>query len=669
MKQVFIVLFILVAQIAAGQHSYYKVYTKIDSSGLLRSRIVTLDSIEVDQLRTGKLFFRLSKNNNVLINRELQRGDLLELGSLAEGNAEYYLEEFYDILTDPEQPATVDEAYQILTFLSHFNFEAAKWLGLGTEEKVSAGNYKIDYLLALNGKKPTVIASAMVNSTDWQKAPPLPMAPKVTCGNMKADIELFAKNCNFYYWGFNAQRSISGTDQWHFIRPSVNINTYYEEKYRDGRFYYKLKDSLPENNILYEYRMVGMDYFGEYGPPGDVTACMGYVALPAIAIPEINSMVNDSTAEVNWSIRDEALPYVSSVDLMIGIDSLHGNYIVFKENLDFANKRIEVLIPGTQAHFRFRTNPKAGPPLYSAPFDLQRWDTDPPVAPVGLEGKVDTTGVVRLKWKANKEKDLWGYRIFFANNKTDEFSLNDVEIQLTPEFNDTINLNNLSPEIYYKIVALDLRGNISPFSEILTVEKPDTIPPAPALIQLVKQYKSTSNLLIRAVGSSSRDISYHQLFRKELQQNEFQPVSIMGKMISDTVMVDTSVQFDRQYEYRILAVDRHGNQRWSEVSEAEVIYFGARPSLKNIAAVRDTGVRKVVIEWKDPGLPDTELELYRANERGQYTLYHTLPVSALRHTDDTYDRERNPGYRGRIVYPDGTYSNLFEIIVQIGSVK
>jgi hypothetical protein len=52
---------------------------------------------------------------------------------------------------------------------------------------------------------------------------------------------------------------------------------------------------------------------------------------------------------------------------------------------------------------------------------------------------------------------------FFANNKTDEFSLCSAEIMSKPFFIDTIKLDNLSAEIYYKIVALDQRGNISPF--------------------------------------------------------------------------------------------------------------------------------------------------------------------------------------------------------------
>lgn len=661
MKTASLMFFIFLTQIAFGQKSYYKAYAKIDSTGNLKTRIVTLDSLEIEDIKNGKLSLQISKNNQIVASRNLKHGTIEELAHLVSIKPAYYLLEFYDILTDPEQPATIDAAYQILVFLSHFDFDAATWLGLGTTETINPGNYEIKYILTKKGGKPKLIASVSITADDWKKSPPTPEAPQLTCGNKKVDIELFAKNCNFYYWGFNAQRKKTGENNWEFINPTININTYYEEKYRDGRFLYKLKDSLPENNITYEYRMIGKDYFGDYGPASPSSACMGYEAIPAIAIPEINSMANDSVAELTWSIRDIALPYLNSVDLMISIDSLHGNYIPYIENLDLDNKKFTALIPGSSAYFRYKTIPKYGPAILSSPFVIQRWDTEAPAAPVGLKGEIDSLGIVRINWLPNTEKDLWGYRVFYSNNKTDEFSLSDVEIQLNPEYIDTIKLNNLSPEIYYKIVALDLRGNISPFSKILTIEKPDTIPPSPALIQLIKQYKNTRNLLIRAIGSSSADISFHALYRKEIDQKDYTNISLLGKMPQDTVIVDTSAQFDHQYEYRILAVDKHQNKSWSEISDFEVIFFGARPALKTISAFLDTIQKKVLIEWKNHGLANAEIEIYRSNERDDYTLYYKAPVSAVRWIDDQYDLIRKPQYKARVIYNDGTYSNLFEI--------
>ena len=44
---------------------------------------------------------------------------------------------------------------------------------------------------------------------------------------------------------------------------------------------------------------------------------------------------------------------------------------------------------------------------------MQLYDETPPAVPVKLTGKIDSTGIVRLEWKANTKKDLGGYHVLF----------------------------------------------------------------------------------------------------------------------------------------------------------------------------------------------------------------------------------------------------------------
>ncbi|MBK8746607.1 MAG: hypothetical protein IPM04_01750 [Saprospiraceae bacterium] len=110
---------------------------------------------------------------------------------------------------------------------------------------------------------------------------------------------------------------------------------------------------------------------------------------------------------------------------------------------------------------------------------------------------------------------------------------------------DTIDLNNLTPEIYYKVVCLDWRGNISEFSDILTIEKPDTLPPSPAFIKQIKQYKNSCALLLLAVGGGSKDLAYHVLLRKEPQAKSFKTIDTLGIMLADTVLYDPHTEFGK----------------------------------------------------------------------------------------------------------------------------
>jgi hypothetical protein len=100
------------------QQSYYRVFAKVDSSGVLRSRVATFDSLEVMNLRDGKLTYQLWKGTRLIRTKNLVSGSLADLERMAKTDTNYYLQEINSIMTDPEQPLTIKESYSILTFLS-----------------------------------------------------------------------------------------------------------------------------------------------------------------------------------------------------------------------------------------------------------------------------------------------------------------------------------------------------------------------------------------------------------------------------------------------------------------------------------------------------------------------------------------------------------------------
>jgi uncharacterized protein len=108
---------------------------------------------------------------------------------------------------------------------------------------------------------------------------------------------------------------------------------------------------------------------------------------------------------------------------------------------------------------------------------VQLVDSIPPAKPIVLEGVIDSLGTVRLKWKPNQEKDLRGYRILKANNAGEEYVDIYHQSYVGNEYKDSVSLKMTNSKVYYRIAAEDMRFNISEPSDVLVLDKPDTIPP------------------------------------------------------------------------------------------------------------------------------------------------------------------------------------------------
>src|SRR5690606_18156447 len=158
-------------------------------------------------------------------------------------------------------------------------------------------------------------------------------------------------------------------------------------------------------------------------------------------------------------------------------------------------------------------------------------DSIPPVVPSGFAGKIDTTGIVTLKWDRNPDSDLLGYRIFRSNFEEDEFVQLTEGPVLTEEYFDSIPLNSLTETIYYKVAAVDQRYNISDASDALELKKPDKVPPVAPVLR--NPEASAASITISWIPSSSADVEKHVLYRAESSNaNEWTVLSVIS--LSDT---------------------------------------------------------------------------------------------------------------------------------------
>ena len=662
------IVLILLTGFAISVHSQpgriYVVAKPLDD-GRFVSRIITLDSAETQRLNGARIKYQRFENKKPVFEKVLQPQSGEMLRSLAAQKDNFYLDEMADIYFN-EEGYPIDSSYRFLYFLSLFNFDGAKWMGTGIEDRAIMGrNTAIRYTIIDRNGKSKILPMMSLNDAFWKYKLPEPGAPRVTCGNLSTILELDARSTQGAYWGFMAQRKEMPGGAWEWISDRILINSFHESEDPSLRAYYKLADSLPRNETLYGFRWVGVDFFGDAGPPGDSAVCAGFERLTSGAEYVEYQVVQDSFVKIFWRIDSLMWPKVRSIDLALAVDSIQGHYSVIKADISRDSNFVFIKLPDPIGYYKFITQPYWGDPISSLSIPIERLDHLPPAIPSTLTGKIDSLGRVELNWQKNTEADLWGYRIYYANNLTDEFSLLNHEPTWKNQYLDTVDINNLTPKIYYKILALDRRGNYSAFSEILEIVKPDTIAPATPLIKGLRQYKNKSIALIRMSGSSSEDVYVYRLMRTNGKDSIYQVYMTYSSLPADTIVVDTTVAYADTYHYLLSAEDYSHNTSYSEPFSISIIEDGIRPSYPVENAVLDTVRHQVIINWKRPLRSKEKFILYKSIHGGTYSRAATIDLIDGQYVDKDIPIDFDVKYKVKTLYSDGTYSKARDIEVVI----
>ncbi len=311
------------------------------------------------------------------------------------------------------------------------------------------------------------------------------------------------------------EKSTDGTTFFPAVnRPYVNFT---DKK----SFEMSYQDSLATNYTPVFYRVSGLTPFGEKSAWSKPQALMGRDLTPPLEPIFTKSNIDATTREVilEW----QGTQQISN--------DLEGFYVSFSPIADGVYKRVTPkMLPKTTQQYKTSWDKKinsgyykviavdtAGNEAASNFRYLFLHDLDPPSKPVGLTGKIDTNGVVRLSWAQPVETDVRGYTIQFANASDHDFVPTGGNLVEDTTFSQTITLRTLTEKIYYRIAAVDRNENVSPFSEVLMLKKPDKIRPvAPNF----KDYLvNDSTIFIAWHPSTSEDAVKQRLYRRLLTKN------------------------------------------------------------------------------------------------------------------------------------------------------
>jgi uncharacterized protein len=521
------------------------------------------------------------KDNNAAIVAQSIYGESFDVGTAKEG----------DLSKIVNMADELDQRYTFALYAADMSFTSAVKAGWGFVDTNVKENEKYAYQIKAYENPKVKEASYLIGLMDYATLPvptdfiAIPDDKKIL---LSWDYESFKK----IYTSFIVEKSSDGINYAPISNTAiVNLND--KEENPSKTMYYV--DTLSVNNKKHHYRLYGITSFGEKGEVTKPIEVTGVASLATTARFMDYKIVNSEEVNLEWEYPKEFENVIQSFEINLS-NTDKGPYKVVALNISPTERKFhfkESLYPSN--YFTIAVVGKNNQRLISQSMLVQPVDSIPPAKPIGLEGVIDSLGVVRLKWKPNLEKDLRGYRILKANNPDEEF----VDIYhrsfIGNEYKDSVSLKMTNSKVYYRIAAEDMRFNISELSEILILDKPDKIPPAAPIF---KDYENREGKIhLKWIRSYSEDVVGYSLRRREKEKVEWQEI----KYINDTIQefIDDKIENKKTYQYAILAKDK--SNLWSSLEQSTVtvkaLNFTPIKTIISFQGVADRENKKILLSW------------------------------------------------------------------------
>lgn len=379
-------------------------------------------------------------------------------------------------------------------------------------------------------------------------------------------------------------------------------------------------DSLANNTLSYRYRVKGITPFGETGPPSNIVTGTGKDDLSGTIVitqvkPEKNNVV------IGWE-------FPASFEARIGgfiiskSEKAEGPYrSVTSKALSPKTREFSDAISATSNYYQIKVVDDQGIELsHSYPYFVHAEDNTPPAVPIGLTGNIDSTGLVILTWKENADHDLLGYRLFSAHDAGHEFIEVTQEITHGNTFTDTIRIDVLNKNIFYKIVAVDRNYNTSEYSGYIKLTRPDMISPTPPVFSRITMSKA--GITLTWINSSSSDIAKSVLLRTAMSDSAQLLLLAWSAHEIKTSYVDNTISPGEKYLYTIRTYDSAGNSS-KVTSRAIVAESGIHKAVTALTATISRENKTITLQWQYDE-PAVKINIYRRKNNEPFSLYQSL---------------------------------------------
>ena len=547
-----------------------------------------------------------------------------------------------------------EETQQRFTFALYTadkDYQIAKKAGLGFDDTTPKANEKYIYRISSNVPEAEmkILSNGVFTGLKDYEPLPKPMDFTAHFTDKSTMLSWNFKTLSQVYGSYYVERSL---DKQNFKRitdkPYTSLS---QQNSNNNRIFYI--DSIA-NNTSYSYRIQGISPFGELSPYSDVVSGKGKSILKYVPHLTVKEFKDDTTVNLIWEFPEEGNDEISGFELNRS-DEDNGNYKTVVKNIPAKSRNVTYnkLLPGN--YFTLTAVGKNGSNRTSFPMLVQPMDSIPPSKPIGLKGVIDSLGVVKLTWTHNTEKDLLGYRIYKANNPNEEYSQLTISPSEPNTFEDKVVIKTLNSKVYYKIIAVDYRYNMSVFSEPLILKKPDLIPPAsPAF---TKYEIKDGAIFLEWANSASEDVAVHQLYRKENDQHDW--ALVWETKNKEEKFQDKNVKDGTGYKYAIFAKDE---SNLVSIPSPELTLFvpnySLMPDVKGFFAQANKTTNTIDLSWEYPNNEVDSFEIYKASDKDALQLIQIVVGKIKRLSDPTITINTTYKYGIRAIFKDGRTSKM-----------
>ncbi len=547
-----------------------------------------------------------------------------------------------------------DELEQRFTFAlvaAEQNYEASKLAGWAIEdETVMAGEkYVYSVSVATPGQSISNIKNGTVYaSPDLFEALPKPIGLTGFFSDKKVGLSWNFNLLQHVYTNYQVERSkdnvsfekLNGVPLFSAQKPkgATEISLFYT-------------DSIPNNTNFY-YRVKGKTAFGETGPNSEVIQGMAEADLGFVPRIYQKQLPTDNKVILHWEFKEEGNKLIDKFELRKA-NTNEGPFSTVIDNISIAARKITYEGLDRVNYFVIAAIGKNGVESESYASLVQPVDSIPPSPPSGLEGVVDTIGIVKLSWANNLEEDLGGYRIYRSYNPNNEFSEVTRATLIKTSYVDTIAAANLNREIYYKILAEDQRYNRSQFSNVLTIEKPDNIPPSSPILNNYEV--TTDGIILLWIPSSSVDVASHKVYRKKGSAQEALWEKLHESSSSnDSTFIDSTVEEPSVYSYTVVARDSTGLESLPS-KPINIMWNGRNIKEEDIkfSGTVNRELRFINLIWNVKDFNVLEYRLYKGKNDRNLRLYKTLNGTSRGYNDVDLEINSDYTYGLQMVLPGG----------------